>query len=129
MWWRLKYSPDKVLYGVVEYFATPLETLRKRRGDCEDWAWLAHDTLLAMGLKSQIIDVRNYDIEAHALCCFFYKDVWHTIDTAGLRLYRTASQLNELPGLIAGRWKYWTEYQIVDGRLKPAKRRYYGVEL
>ena len=35
---RIQFRDDQEVWGVVDYWASPLETLEKGRGDCEDYA-------------------------------------------------------------------------------------------
>ncbi|WP_204312003.1 transglutaminase-like cysteine peptidase, partial [Escherichia coli] len=35
---RLEFKEDLVVWGVPDYWASPLESLDKRAGDCEDYA-------------------------------------------------------------------------------------------
>ncbi len=48
----LTYRFDQQVYGRGEYFATPEETLARRAGDCEDWAWLAKSILDEAGFQT-----------------------------------------------------------------------------
>lgn len=45
------FRPDKEVYGVNDYWATPLEFLIHDAGDCEDFAIAKYFTLLAMGVE------------------------------------------------------------------------------
>ena len=55
---NIKYNSDADIYGVEDYWATPVETLYLRTGDCEDKAVLTCSILLAMGFDGMLI---NYD--------------------------------------------------------------------
>lgn len=48
----LTYTADKDLYGVIEYWATPLETLTRGKGDCEDFSTLKYYTLRYLGVPA-----------------------------------------------------------------------------
>lgn len=50
--WNLKvaYKEDIDNYGQVDYWASPLESLQKGAGDCEDYAIAKYFTLVAMGV-------------------------------------------------------------------------------
>lgn len=52
---NIKYNLDTDIYGVEDYWATPIETLYLRTGDCEDKAILTCSILLAMGLDGMLI--------------------------------------------------------------------------
>ena len=47
----IQYREDPVVYGLSDYWATPLETLQNG-GDCEDFAILKFQTLLALGFDN-----------------------------------------------------------------------------
>lgn len=46
---RIEFRDDIEVWGRVDYWATPLETLDKGRGDCEDYAIAKYLSLLAAG--------------------------------------------------------------------------------
>ena len=47
---RTRFVDDVVVWGQPDYWATPLETLYKGAGDCEDYAIAKYFTLLALGV-------------------------------------------------------------------------------
>lgn len=47
---HIEFATDQEAWGQVDYWASPLETLRKRRGDCEDYAIAKYFSLLAAGM-------------------------------------------------------------------------------
>lgn len=47
------YQRDEVLYGVEDYWATPLETLGQGLGDCEDWAIAKYASLRHLGISEE----------------------------------------------------------------------------
>ena len=47
---RIEFKTDLEVWGVDDYWATPLQTLGAGRGDCEDFAIAKYTTLLAMGV-------------------------------------------------------------------------------
>ncbi|WAC72885.1 transglutaminase-like cysteine peptidase [Roseateles sp. SL47] len=47
---RIAFRDDMEVWGVVDYWATPLELLDKGRGDCEDYAIAKYMSLLAAGV-------------------------------------------------------------------------------
>lgn len=49
---RLAFREDAQTWGVPDYWATPLESLEKRAGDCEDYAIAKYFSLAATGLPS-----------------------------------------------------------------------------
>jgi predicted transglutaminase-like cysteine proteinase len=49
---RLAFQEDIVTWGVQDYWATPLESLEKRAGDCEDYAIAKYFSLAASGVPT-----------------------------------------------------------------------------
>jgi predicted transglutaminase-like cysteine proteinase len=47
---RIRYAEDIDNWGVIDYWASPLETLDKGAGDCEDFAIAKYFTLVALGV-------------------------------------------------------------------------------
>lgn len=49
---RLAFRDDAVTWGVPDYWASPLESLDKRAGDCEDYAIAKYFSLAAAGVPT-----------------------------------------------------------------------------
>lgn len=47
---KIEYGEDNEVWGRDDYWATPLETLRRQRGDCEDFAIAKYFTLIKIGV-------------------------------------------------------------------------------
>lgn len=47
---RLAFKEDQVVWGVPDYWASPLESLSKRAGDCEDYAIAKYFALASSGV-------------------------------------------------------------------------------
>lgn len=50
---RLAFRDDQEIWGQADYWASPMETLEKGAGDCEDFAIAKYFSLLAMGTPVQ----------------------------------------------------------------------------
>jgi predicted transglutaminase-like cysteine proteinase len=58
---QVLFGEDSAIWGQVDYWATPLETLGRSAGDCEDFAIAKYFTLLQVGVqpdKLRLIYVR-----------------------------------------------------------------------
>lgn len=58
---RLEYRDDQDAWGQIDYWASPLETLEKGMGDCEDFAIAKYFSLTALGVphrKLRLVYVR-----------------------------------------------------------------------
>jgi predicted transglutaminase-like cysteine proteinase len=54
---RIQFVSDIDLWGVQDYWATPVEFLCKRAGDCEDFAIAKYFTLKAMGVAEEKLNI------------------------------------------------------------------------
>jgi predicted transglutaminase-like cysteine proteinase len=50
---RVRFRDDIDIWGVQDYWATPLETLGRAQGDCEDFAIAKYVTLKLLGIPSE----------------------------------------------------------------------------
>lgn len=50
---RVQYSEDQYAWGRSDYWATPLETLAKGAGDCEDFAIAKYFSLMMLGIPTE----------------------------------------------------------------------------
>ena len=74
---RLSYAEDINLWGVKDYWATPLEFLCKGAGDCEDYAIAKYFTLKALGVseeKLKITYVKSIQLDrSHMVLAYYSK--------------------------------------------------------
>jgi predicted transglutaminase-like cysteine proteinase len=47
---HIEFATDEQAWGQVDYWASPLESLHRRRGDCEDYAIAKYFSLLSIGV-------------------------------------------------------------------------------
>ncbi len=50
---RISFEDDKTVWGQTDYWATPMETLARGKGDCEDFAIAKYFTLLSLNVPVQ----------------------------------------------------------------------------
>lgn len=50
---RVKFDEDQKIWAQSDYWATPMETLGRGAGDCEDFAIVKYFTLLALGIPDE----------------------------------------------------------------------------
>lgn len=50
---HIRFGDDTSIWGQSDYWATPLETLAKGAGDCEDFAIAKYFSLLALGIPAE----------------------------------------------------------------------------
>lgn len=76
-----QYVEDTVLWGEKDYWATPLETLGKGAGDCEDYALAKYLSLRALGVpavnmrltyvRARLINVLPVKTRAHMVVSYY----------------------------------------------------------
>ncbi|HEY7885171.1 MAG TPA: transglutaminase-like cysteine peptidase [Cellvibrionaceae bacterium] len=78
---RLQFTDDILLWQQPDYWATPLETMGVRAGDCEDYVIAKYISLLQLGIaneKLRLIYVRaqrgaaqNHQVQAHMVLGYY----------------------------------------------------------
>lgn len=74
---QVLYADDREVWGQIDYWASPLETLAKARGDCEDYAIGKYFSLLAAGVpsvKMRLVYVRadmGGAVQAHMVLAYY----------------------------------------------------------
>ena len=54
---RMRFASDMEVWGVRDYWATPVEFLCRKAGDCEDFAIAKYFTLRAMGVEEEKLNI------------------------------------------------------------------------
>jgi predicted transglutaminase-like cysteine proteinase len=74
---RLQFVDDKVHWGKVDYWATPVEFLATGAGDCEDFALAKYFTLKAIGVEERKLNMTYVKAlrlnQAHMVVTYFRK--------------------------------------------------------
>jgi len=74
---QIEFVDDDDLWGLVDYWATPLEMLAKGAGDCEDYSIAKYFTLIELGVpdsKMRITYVKAIELnQAHMVLTYFEK--------------------------------------------------------
>lgn len=78
---RIEFSDDPIAWGQTDYWATPLETLGKGQGDCEDFSIAKYYSLLSIGVpvaKLRLVYVKARQsspagpvIQAHMVLAYY----------------------------------------------------------
>jgi predicted transglutaminase-like cysteine proteinase len=81
-------TSDWAQYGVADYWATPLETLSSRAGDCEDYAIVKYVALRESGIAPddlRLVIVRNIKEQTnHAVLAVRLEEEWLILDNRTL---------------------------------------------
>ena len=98
----------------LDTWSSPLETLRKKTGDCEDYALLHSAVLRVMGYHPHFIAV-NQPKGAHAICFFEYNGFFFWFDNNRL-LKSTEKNLEKFLTLLTSRYHspYLLEFNFED---------------
>lgn len=86
---HIRYTFDIELYNVDDYWASPTEVLRNRRGDCEDYAFLKREILISMGIPKSRLKLIHVDVKGGYT---FSPDVKHFV----LGYYHTSDESNPI---------------------------------
>jgi len=73
---KMKWSDDKKIWNKKDYWATPIESLNKNSGDCEDFSIAKYFTLLAMDIPEKQLRVTYVILDngqGH-MVLFYYPD-------------------------------------------------------
>lgn len=128
----LAYREDSVLYSSGEYWASPVESLSRRAGDCEDYAILKYVLLRDLGVKDEdmrIVVLRDTAArQYHAVLSVRHKGQWLILDNrfSRVRFERDLPHYQALYSVnAAGEWAHTTKQRSpvrLAARLKSATR-------
>ncbi len=73
---KMKWAEDKTLWNEKDYWATPIESLIKNAGDCEDFSIAKYFTLLAMDIPEKKLRITYVilDNQQGHMVLFYYPD-------------------------------------------------------
>ena len=74
---KVRYSSDMDVWGVEDYWATPIEFLCKGAGDCEDFAIAKYFSLIAMGVSEEKLKItycKALQFNIHHMVLTYYSD-------------------------------------------------------
>ncbi len=74
-----------------DHWASPEETLARKYGDCEDFAFLVSSTLKILGYTPKVVVLRRRAQDAHAICLFQVDGYYFWFDNATLKKTSTRS--------------------------------------
>ncbi len=73
----IQYESDDLLWGQEDYWASPVETVGRGKGDCEDFAIAKFFTLVAMGVPEanlRLMYVRQLTVDVPHMVLLYFKD-------------------------------------------------------
>jgi predicted transglutaminase-like cysteine proteinase len=97
-------ASDEAQWGVADHWSPPFETLKTRRGDCEDYAIVKYLALLEAGLSRddvKIVILRNLlPEEDHAVVAARVDGKWLILDNLHLALVRDTEMVRSIPKFV-----------------------------
>ena len=101
---QIEFATDMQVWGQVDYWASPLETLNKGAGDCEDYAIAKYFALLAVGMPAarlRLVYVRaqldDGPAQPHMVLAYYPSDAGEVLILDNLEdAIRTAGQRDDL---------------------------------
>lgn len=106
---NIKYTPDKDEYGLDEFWAYAYQTLKHKKGDCEDGAILLANIMLKSGIPYWRIRLNAGDVKG------------------GGHAYVTYCRETDNEFVVLD-WCYWySKKEIKDRLLHKEEKNYYGI--
>ena len=87
----ITFKTDEELFGEPDYWQAPEEFLRRRAGDCEDYALFAQAILQRQGIESHVLSVFGEEGYAHTVCVFMQSGQYHVINQDRFQAYGATS--------------------------------------
>ena len=105
------FKRDEELFGETDHWQSPEEFLKRKAGDCEDYALLAQAILRLNGIEAYVVSLFGREGYAHTVCVF--KDErgrYNLIDVDKIRYPKTTS----LEALASWLYPAWTSGGVVE---------------
>lgn len=80
-------ATDEELFGQPDYWQTPEEFLKRRAGDCEDYALFSQAILQRQGIEAHVLSLFGEGGLAHTVCVFIDAGRYHVVDQDHLKAY------------------------------------------
>jgi predicted transglutaminase-like cysteine proteinase len=97
-------TSDEAQWGISDHWSPPFETLRTRRGDCEDYAILKYAALLQAGMAPEDVKIVILKLllpnEDHATVAARVEGQWLILDNRRLVLVRDSDVNGSIPRFV-----------------------------
>ena len=101
---EMVFREDREIFGRSDYWQAPEEFLRRRKGDCEDYALLAQAVLESQGMEAFVFSLYGSGY-AHTVCVFREGGRYHIFNQD--RVIRcNAASLEEVASFLCPRWTW-----------------------
>ncbi|PCJ99129.1 MAG: hypothetical protein COA45_06720 [Zetaproteobacteria bacterium] len=108
----VEYGSDTSVWSEDDYWATPLEfMMKKRRGDCEDYAITKYLLLKELGVEEdrlRIVSVSLADGRAHAVLVMYTDDDTLLLDNLSRNVISTEDKQGYRPIMSINSFSIWT---------------------
>ena len=101
---QMTFREDNEIFGRRDYWQAPEEFLRRREGDCEDYALLAQAVLERQGMEALVLSVYGPGY-AHTVCLFREGGYYNIFNQDKVIRCRAAS-LEEAASVLYPRWSW-----------------------
>lgn len=112
----IRYSDDQALYGKLDYWAAPDETVQRMAGDCEDAAILKMAVLASSGFpRDKMFLTIGRDLvsrNAHAVLTAEVNGEFYVLDQLSPKLVRAENYRDFAPFLTISNGNYWVHSSI-----------------
>lgn len=79
---RIVWAPDDYIWDTEDYWATPLETLLKGQGDCEDYAIAKYTSLVLMGVPPESLRMVYVKADSNGITQAHMVLAWYDMPTS-----------------------------------------------
>lgn len=101
---QMTFREDKELFGRRDYWQSPEEFLRRREGDCEDYALLVQAVLERQGREAWVFSLYGPGY-AHTVCIFREGGYYHIFNQDKV-IRCKASSLEKAASILCPRWSW-----------------------
>jgi len=105
---NFKFVEDRDNFNNVEYWQSPEEMLKNKRGDCEDFAIFTQAILKELGIESQVVSIYGKNRFAHTVAVFKQDGKYRVFNDGRLYRYDT-DKIEEVLTKISETW-IWAAY-------------------
>lgn len=124
---QMKWAEDKQLWESKDYWATPIESLIKNAGDCEDFSIAKYFTLLELGIPVENLKVSYVklieDNQAHMVLAYYAEENSDPLILDNIhKEIRRGSERNDLDPMFhfnsQGVWKKGESEKLLDSAIE-----------
>lgn len=108
MWRYFDYEGDRRQFGKEDYWQSPAEIVKNKKGDCEDFALFAKQILDLNGYSAYVLNL--YGTKDHAICIFRQNGKYGAVDGGKF----VAADFDDLRDLLSYMDPFWSKASIVE---------------